>query len=399
MEVKSAKILAVFPVPSISHQVVFRKITQELVERGHEVTVITPDPAYIKGKSPSNLKEIDVNDISYEAWKKIMQYNFGSNKLQISKFEEIRAGSLILSHIFITQFHTPEVQKLISDKNNFDLILIEAVILPALVFSHIFKAPVILVSSFGAIFNNHDIMGSPTHPLFYPSLLNKKVYNLTVWEKIYELYSYFMTQYALYLNKADESAMLKELLGPDVPTMHELYNNVDMFFMNIHPIWVDSQPVPPSVVYMGGIHQLPEKELPQDLKEYLDSSKQGAIYVSFGTNVLAGMIPPRKVEIISKVLSNLPYNVLWKWDNEEIPGKPDRIKISKWFPQSDLLRHPNIKLFITQAGLQSTDEAITAGVPLVAIPMLGDQWYNAEKYVKYGIGIKLDIETLISNML
>lgn len=26
--------------------------------------------------------------------------------------------------------------------------------------------------------------------------------------------------------------------------------------------------------------------------------------------------------------------------------------------------------------------------------MLGDQWYNAEKYVKYGIGIKLDIDTL-----
>lgn len=263
MEVQPAKILAVFPVPSISHQVVFRKITQKLVERGHEVTVITPDPAYTKERSPSNLKEIDVHDISYEAWKKIMKYTFESNKLQMSKFEEIRAGSSILSHIFITQFHTPEVQKLISNKNNFDLILIEAVILPALVFSHIFKAPVILVSSFGAIFNNHDIMGSPTHPLFYPSLLNKKVYNLTVSEKIYELYSYFMTQYAFYLNEADESAMLKRLLGPDVPTMRELYNNVDMFFMNIHPIWVDNQPVPPSVVYMGGIHQLPEKELPK----------------------------------------------------------------------------------------------------------------------------------------
>lgn len=55
--------------------------------------------------------------------------------------------------------------------------------------------------------------------------------------------------------------------------------------------------------------------------------------------------------------------------------------------------HPNVKLFITQAGLQSTDEAITAGVPVLGIPMLGDQWYNAEKYVKHGIGEKLLIET------
>ena len=56
--------------------------------------------------------------------------------------------------------------------------------------------------------------------------------------------------------------------------------------------------------------------------------------------------------------------------------------------------HSKVKLFITQAGLQSTDEAITAGVPLVAIPMLGDQWYNAEKYVRHGIGTKVEIATL-----
>lgn len=29
----------------------------------------------------------------------------------------------------------------------------------------------------------------------------------------------------------------------------------------------------------------------------------------------------------------------------------------------------------------------------MAIPMLGDQWYNAEKYVKHGIGVILDINT------
>lgn len=56
--------------------------------------------------------------------------------------------------------------------------------------------------------------------------------------------------------------------------------------------------------------------------------------------------------------------------------------------------HPKIKLFITQGGLQSTDEAITAGVPLIGIPMLGDQWYNVEKYVHHKIGMKLDMSSL-----
>lgn len=61
--------------------------------------------------------------------------------------------------------------------------------------------------------------------------------------------------------------------------------------------------------------------------------------------------------------------------------------------------HPKIKLFITQGGLQSTDESIAAGVPLIAFPILGDQWYNAEKYVHYGIGMKMEVDTISEETL
>lgn len=60
-----------------------------------------------------------------------------------------------------------------------------------------------------------------------------------------------------------------------------------------------------------------------------------------------------------------------------------------------LTGHPKIKLFITQGGLQSTDEALSAGVPLIGIPMLADQFYNSEKYAQHKIGLKVmmkDIE-------
>ncbi|XP_047539150.1 UDP-glucosyltransferase 2-like [Vanessa atalanta] len=397
---QSAKILGIFPIPSISHQVVFRKLTQELVKRGHEVTVITTDPAYPKGKAPANLTEIDTHDISYTIWRKALQENFKFEQQSMPKFTEFRQANQFFSYIFLGQLNSPEVKELVSNKNNkFDVVLIEAVVRPALVYSHIFKAPTILVSSFGAIFNNHDVMGSPTHPILYPSTLQQKIYNLTFWEKLHNLYIHFSFEYANYLGEVDEHAMLKKHFGPDVPPLSKLYENVHMLFLNIHPIWTDNQPVPPGVVYMGGIHQSPEKELPKDIQSYLDSSEHGVIYVSFGTNVLSGMMPEEIVKIIANVLSKLPYNVLWKWDKDELPVKSKNIRISKWFPQSDLLRHPKIKLFVTQAGLQSTDEAITAGVPLVALPMLGDQWYNAEKYEKHGIGINLQTGTLTEDKL
>lgn len=52
-----------------------------------------------------------------------------------------------------------------------------------------------------------------------------------------------------------------------------------------------------------------------------------------------------------------------------------------------------------QGGLQSTEEAIIAGVPLIAIPMMGDQWYNAEKFVSLNIGLKLEMEEFTTDDL
>ncbi|CAB3225859.1 unnamed protein product [Arctia plantaginis] len=150
---------------------------------------------------------------------------------------------------------------------------------------------------------------------------------------------------------------------------------------------------------MGGLHQKPDKELPSDLKSYLDSSQNGVIYISFGTNVDPSLLPPEIIQTLVNAFSKLPYDILWKWNKDELPGRTSNIRISKWLPQSDLLKHPKIKLFITQGGLQSTDEAITAGVPLIGMPMLGDQWFNVERYEYHKIGIRIDMKILTAEKL
>ena len=40
----SARILGIFPTPSISHQLPFQAIMKALAARGHQITVISPDP-------------------------------------------------------------------------------------------------------------------------------------------------------------------------------------------------------------------------------------------------------------------------------------------------------------------------------------------------------------------
>lgn len=53
-----------------------------------------------------------------------------------------------------------------------------------------------------------------------------------------------------------------------------------------------------------------------------------------------------------------------------------------------------MKLFITQGGLQSTEEAIAAHKPIIGIPFHSDQTTNVDTCVQYGMGKMLDLEEL-----
>lgn len=64
-----------------------------------------------------------------------------------------------------------------------------------------------------------------------------------------------------------------------------------------------------------------------------------------------------------------------------------------------VVAHPNVKLFITQGGLQSFQEATYYAVPLIGIPFICDQQHNVRKMVDAGVGVKLDYATITKEKL
>jgi UDP:flavonoid glycosyltransferase YjiC (YdhE family) len=127
--------------------------------------------------------------------------------------------------------------------------------------------------------------------------------------------------------------------------------------------------------------------LSQDLKEYLDASGAhgGFILFSMGSHLNASSMPAEiRMELI-KAFGSLKERVLWKWDEDTVEGLEEfgvnNVRVAKWLPQQDVLPHPNIKAFITHGGMLSIQESVYNGVPLIGLPVYGDQISYYFEYV------------------
>ena len=162
-------------------------------------------------------------------------------------------------------------------------------------------------------------------------------------------------------------------------------------------------PIEPDTVLIGGFSVSEPKSLPQDLEDFMQSAEHGVIVMSFGT--LVSSFSQEWVKIFMKAFKQLPYKVLWKLKEEtsatiDQAELSNQIKILRWIPQVDVLSHPKTKLFISHCGLNGMYEAAAFGVPVLAIPLSGDQFNHAMKVTEYlKMGVQLDINTMTSEQL
>lgn len=131
----------------------------------------------------------------------------------------------------------------------------------------------------------------------------------------------------------------------------------------------------------------------------MDGAIDGAIFFSFGTNAKTSTLPKEQVQIFLDVFSKLTQRVVMKWESDSLEGKPENVLIGKWLPQDDILAHKNVKIFISHGGLGSLVESKYHGVPVVGIPIFGDQEPNVDLIVNEGWAMKIKLETLSKESL
>ncbi|XP_060535997.1 UDP-glycosyltransferase UGT5-like [Cylas formicarius] len=386
-----ARILCVFQMPAVSHQASLQPISRELSLRGHEVIAVTPRP--IKDPSLVNLTEIDTSYI-YEIIHKHGFEFFMSKELTVqSKIAKIFAmyeefAEAIFSNEHFRRIYTDPNQK-------FDLIIAQIYISPTMfALSHKLNSPIIGVSSMGGWTGTHVAIGNHNPPSIYSEMFLHYNGELTFYERIKSTLYYVWSRWYIYwvaMPRCD--AIARKYLGPDLPYLADIERNVSALFLNINPILYTVRPMVPTVVPLGFMHVRPAKPLPQDIQDEIESAKNGVVYFSLGSNVKSVNIPQRVRDLLMNTFAELPYKIIWKFEGEELPGKPENVVIRKWLPQQDILAHPNVKVFVTQCGLQSTEEAIDREKPMVAIPFIADQEMDAKRLVEQGVAVWIDYET------
>ncbi|XP_063535722.1 UDP-glucuronosyltransferase 2B20-like [Cydia strobilella] len=259
----TARILIVVPTPSISHQVEFRPIAQKLAKR-HRVVILTTDPAF-PDQTPPNLTEIDLHE-SYAPW--IDRFVKTATGKQNDVYTQWDTALDLMLEIFPNQMKSEAVKKVFEKEKQFDLVITEAWTRPVLALSHVFKAPVILITTLGGTDEQYQLMAAPINSILYPDVTRTRLYNLTLWEKVTELYNRYLLHQLMISYQEIEDVMLRDLFGKDTPPLEELKNNVELLMVNIDPVFEGYRPVPPNVIHLGSLNCAPSKDLPQRWKRW-----------------------------------------------------------------------------------------------------------------------------------
>lgn len=126
-----------------------------------------------------------------------------------------------------------------------------------------------------------------------------------------------------------------------------------------------------------------------------DKPKGSVVYVSFGS---LAQLSDEQTRELAWGLRGIRFYFLWVLRASEEAKLPkhfieetlEKGLVVDWCPQLEVLSHNSIGCFITHCGLNSVLEALSLGVPMVAMPQWTDQHTNA-KYVEdvWGLGLRV----------
>ncbi|XP_040823453.1 UDP-glucuronosyltransferase 2B13-like isoform X1 [Ochotona curzoniae] len=390
-----------------SHWLNLKIILKELVQRGHEVTVLRSSASIvINAKNESGIKfetfptsytkdELETffgywfNKWIYNMSLAIYWENFPAMQGFIIGFYDVYEGfckEVVLNKTLMTKLQ----------ESRFDVVLADAFAPCGELLAELLKTPLVysLRGFPGYILEKHGggLLFPPSYvPVMMSGLGGKMTFMERVTNMLCMLYFDF---WFLKLNEKRWDQFYTEALGRPA-TFFEIMGKADMWLIRSYWDFEFPRPLLPNFEFIGGFHCKPAKPLPQDMEDFVQSSgEEGVVVFSLGS-MISNMTEER-ANVIASALAQLPQKVLWRFEGRKPDTLGPNTRLYKWIPQNDVLGHPKTKAFVTHGGANGIFEAIYHGVPMVGLPLFADQPDNIIYMKAKGAAVKLDWKTMSS---
>ncbi|XP_050321455.1 UDP-glucosyltransferase 2-like [Bactrocera neohumeralis] len=388
--VAGARILGIFPHFGYSHFKVFFPLLRTLAEHGHHVTVVTHIQA--PANTTTNYEELllggqkSTNILTFDHVLPRRPLHY-----LILEAEILHKEGQKTCELFYKSGHIETILKK-HEQEPFDLVITEYFNSDCqLGIPYLLEVPIVGLSSCLLMPYFYDRIALPDFPshvqsefVGFPEELNwhERLLNFVQANVIKKLYRYRTNYY--------DRKVINKYLNVDFDVDDYAKRSTSLILVNQHYTLHGNKPLTSQLIEMGGIHideTALKAKLPDEIEKFLKNSPaEGVLFFSWGSLVRSSSMPSEKVQTIVKVLEQQPFNVIWKWETDEVPTKSKKFLFVKWAPQLSLICHPKVKLFWGHGGLLGTTENIYCGKPLIVTPLYGDQSVNAYAVQNRGVG-------------
>ncbi|ELK08684.1 UDP-glucuronosyltransferase 2B31 isoform X1 [Pteropus alecto] len=393
-----------------SHWINIKVILDELVQRGHEVVVLTSSVSILINPNESSAIKFEIYPTSFEKDHFLHLLKNTLNKWIYDMPKETFWTYLLQMQELLNEYYE-SLRKLCEDtvlnkklmtklqESRFDVVLADAIGPCGELLAEMLKIPLVysLRFSFGFAFEKH-IGELPLPPSYVPVTMSQLTDKMTFMERVknmlYVLYFDFWFQA---LDEKKWNQFYSKVLGRPT-TLYETMKKAEMWLIRTNWDMEYPHPLLPHFEYVGGLHCKPAKPLPKEMEEFTQSSEENGIVV-FTLGSMVNNITEERANMIASALAQIPQKVIWRFDGKKPDTLGPNTRLYKWIPQNDLLGHPKTKAFITHGGANGIYEAIYHGIPMIGIPLFADQADNVSHMKAKGTAVIVDFNTISTTNL
>ncbi|XP_053725934.1 UDP-glucuronosyltransferase 3A1-like isoform X2 [Synchiropus splendidus] len=287
-------------------------------------------------------------------------------------------------------------------EEHYDMAIVDAFNPCSFIVAH--KLGVPYVAFYPGMLNGPLSMMLPSLVSFVPVCSSQLADCMNLWARAKNLLFLLMAPVCQHLVWSRFSAVAERHLGSGSPPggLHEFHQKAELWVFNTDFSLDFPQPLMPFTVLVGGLLNKPPAPLKQDLETWIRGfGDAGFIVVTLGSMVSAVSVD-RLVEELVTGFSVIPQGVIWRYDpkrwNPHV-SLPPNVRLEEWLPLNDLLGHESVRLFITHGGQNSLLQAVYHGVPVLGIPLFGDQFDNLVRAEAKGLGLTIHPTQITSGLL